>query len=142
MKVKWIDIIKGDEGNHEYRSRLVAKEIKMDKRLDLFAATPPLAAKKTLFSAAVTDGIGYSQGHMDSGMEIDSVDISRALFQADAIPEVYVELSGENHGHGMCGKLTKSMYGTRDAAQNWGLAYTQFMTDSGFVREPSSPCVF
>ena len=59
VKVKWIDINKGDGVNHEYRSRLVAKEIKMDKRLDLFAATPHLEAKKLLFGAAVTDGIGF-----------------------------------------------------------------------------------
>ena len=49
VKVKWVDINKGDNVNHEYRSRLVAKELKLDKRLDLFAATPPLEAKKFLF---------------------------------------------------------------------------------------------
>ena len=47
LKVRWIDINKGDEVNREYRSRLVAKEIKTDKREDLFAATPPLEAKKS-----------------------------------------------------------------------------------------------
>ena len=41
VKVKWVDFGKGDNVNHEYRSRLVAKEIEMDKRLDLFVATPP-----------------------------------------------------------------------------------------------------
>jgi hypothetical protein len=42
----------------------------------------------------------------------------------------------------MCGKLVKSMYGTRDAAQNWEEEYTGFMTDNGFVRGLGSPCVF
>ena len=46
--VKWIDITKGDEVNHEYRSRLVAKEIKMDKRLDLFAATPHFGVEEAI----------------------------------------------------------------------------------------------
>jgi len=142
VKVKWIDINKGDNVNHEYRSRLVAKEIKMDKRLDLFAATPPLEAKKLFFSAAVTEGIGYDAGYQQSGMKIDFIDISRAFFQADAIREVYVELPAEDAADGMCAKLKKSMYGTRDAAQNWGYAYTQFMCDTGFVRGQSSPCVF
>ena len=40
-------------------SRLVAKEIKADRRLDLFAAAPPLEAKKLLFSFAVTEEIGF-----------------------------------------------------------------------------------
>ena len=48
---------KGDISNPEYRSRLVAKEIKKDKRQDLFAATPPLECKKLLFSMAVTKGM-------------------------------------------------------------------------------------
>ena len=50
LAIRWIDINKGDAENEEYRSRWVAKEIKMDKREDLFAATPPLEAKKMLFS--------------------------------------------------------------------------------------------
>ena len=43
---RWIDVNKGDDDNPEYRSRLVAQEIKRDNREDLFAATPPLEAKK------------------------------------------------------------------------------------------------
>ena len=42
----------------------------------------------------------------------------------------------------MCGKLLKSMYGTRDAAQNWGMAYCEFMQSIGFQRGKASPCVF
>ncbi len=54
IKVRWVIVNKGDKENPEYRARLVAKEIKMDQRLDLFAATPPLEAKKFLFSLAVS----------------------------------------------------------------------------------------
>ena len=49
LGIRWIDINKGDDEYEEYRSRLVAKEIKHDKRDDLFAATPPLEAIKILF---------------------------------------------------------------------------------------------
>ena len=38
---RWIDINKGDTANPNYRSRLVAKEFKVDNRPELFAATPP-----------------------------------------------------------------------------------------------------
>ena len=57
--VRWVDISKGDSASPENRSRLVAKKIRKDKRADLFAATPPLEAKKALFSFAVTEGIGW-----------------------------------------------------------------------------------
>ena len=78
---KWIDINKGDDEYEEYRSRLVAKEIKTDKREDLFAATPPLKAIKILLSCAVTQGIGYKE-KVTEGMKIDFVDTRRACFHA------------------------------------------------------------
>jgi hypothetical protein len=48
---RWVDVNKGDESNPDYRSRLVAQEIKRDNREDLFAATPPLDAKKMLMGS-------------------------------------------------------------------------------------------
>ena len=51
-----------DDVHPEYRARLVAKELNLCKREDLFAATPPLEAKKLLLSMAVTEGIGYQAG--------------------------------------------------------------------------------
>ena len=142
LKVRWVDINKGDDVTPEYRSRLVAKEIKIDKRWDLFAATPPLEAKKMLFSMAVTEGIGYVEGKRKEGMKLDFIDVRRAYFHADAIREVYVELCDEDWEEGMCGRLVKSMYGTRDAAFNWETAYSEFMEEGGFKRGRASPCVF
>ena len=49
----------------------------MGKRLDLFAAAPHVEAKKTFFSSSVTEGVGYSLRHMESGMRIHFVDIRR-----------------------------------------------------------------
>ena len=74
-------------------------------------------------------------------MKIDFIDISRAFSQADAVRDVYVELAAADAEPGMCRKLKKSLYGTREAAQNWGQTYSQFMQDAGFARGQSSPCV-
>ena len=89
---RWVDINKGDDVNPEYRARLVAKEINTGKRDDLFAATPPLEAKKALLSMAVTEGIGFKRGHRQSGKNLDFIDIRRAYFHARAIIWVYVDL--------------------------------------------------
>ena len=60
---RWIDVNKGDDKNVEYRSRLVAQELKRFSWADdLFAATPPLEVKKLIFSMAVTEGIGFKEG--------------------------------------------------------------------------------
>ena len=61
IKIRWVDINKGDKVHPEYRSRLVAKDFKNDKNMDLFAATPPLEALKLLMSMWMTEGIGWSK---------------------------------------------------------------------------------
>ncbi len=127
-----MDTNKGDKENPEYRCRLVAKEIKWDKREDLFAATPPLEAKKVLFSLFANM----------PGLCLDFTDVMRAYFHAKARREVYVELPKEDQQEGMCGRLKKTMYGTRDAAQNWELEYTEMMTEAGFIQGSYSACIF
>ena len=75
---------KGDEENPEYRSRLVAKEIKKDKREDLFAATPPHEANKSIFAlAARTDRAAH--GDMN---KLVFIDVRRAYFNAIAVRDV------------------------------------------------------
>ena len=119
--VRWVDVNKGDEVHPEYRSRLVAKEIKTDNRTDWFAATPPLEAKKLLFMMAVTYEVGFSDKWCS---KLDFIDVKKAYLQASARRDVYVQLPPEEREEGKCGKLIKAMYGTRDAAQNWEMEYT------------------
>ncbi len=109
--VKWVDANRGDKDKPEYGCRLVAKEVKKEKREDLFAATPPLEAKKMLFSlwASVP------------GMCLDFRDVVCAYFHARARRKNYVGLSKEDFEEGKCGLLKKALYGTRDSAQNWKL---------------------
>ena len=42
IKLRWVDVNKGDDKDPKYRSRIVAKEIRKDVRPELFAATPPI----------------------------------------------------------------------------------------------------
>ena len=56
IKVRWVDVNKGSKEVPEIRSRLVAKEIKVNDRSDLFAGTPPLEALKLLLSMAASSG--------------------------------------------------------------------------------------
>lgn len=141
IAVRWVDINKGDEINPDYRSRLVAKELRTNKREDLFAATPPLEAKKVLFSLAVTQGVGW--GNVGDPLKLEFIDISRAFFHARARREIYVDLRPEDSEEGMCALLLKSLYGTRDAPQNWEYEYSEDLVGTlGFVRGISSPCTY
>jgi hypothetical protein len=62
--------MEGDIENPEYRSKQVAKEIHTHKREDLFAATPPLEARKMLISLAMTEGVGFRRGGERNGMKL------------------------------------------------------------------------
>ena len=117
--VRWIDCNKGDAVHPNFRSRLVAKEINKDSRIHLFAATPPLEAKKILFSLALTEGCGYDRGNRGDGMKLDFIDVRKAYFNAPARRAVYVDLPTEISEPGTCGRLLRSLYGTRGVAQNW-----------------------
>ena len=140
---RWVDVNKGDEENPDYRSRLVAQEINDRKREDLFAATPPLEAKKLLFAMAMTAGIGYQTGVRHRGHKLEFIDVRRAYFHAKARRDVYVQqLPPEDAEEGMCGKLNKALYGTRDVAQNWEHEYIEFLEQLGFRRGISTPCIF
>ena len=116
--VRWIDINNGGTDNPNYRPRFVAREINICKRDDLFAATPPLEALKTIIAMTATSNKG----------EIIMVNyISRAFFHAKAERDVFVQLPEEDKGENdekLCGKLQYSMYGTRDAAKNWFHEYS------------------
>ena len=48
--MRWVDISKGHEPHPKYGFRIVAKEIKIDNRPELFAATPPLEFIKYFIS--------------------------------------------------------------------------------------------
>ena len=138
--IRWVDINKGDSNNPEYRSRLVAKEINTGKRDDLFAAMPPLEAVKMLLALATTRSV--NRARKGKVMKLEFIDVSRAYFHALVRRLVYIDLPEEDAQEGMCGRLVKSMYGTRDAAQNWERAYSNFMEEAGFTRGVASPCMF
>jgi hypothetical protein len=58
ISTKWVDIDKGTLGSPDVRCRLVARDFKPRgerDREDLFAAMPPLEAKKLIFQKAVTE---------------------------------------------------------------------------------------
>ena len=77
--VRRIDCNEGDAVHPSFRSRLVAKEIKKDSMIDLFAATPPIEAKKSLSSLAVTEGYWFHRENRDDGIKLDVTDIRKRI---------------------------------------------------------------
>ena len=55
---------------------------------------------------------------------------------------MYIDLPPELAQAGMCAKLHKSLYGTRDVALNWSQAYSEVLEGMGLVKGRSSPCSY
>ena len=141
IKIRWIDINKGDEKFPNYRSRLVAKEINRCKSSDMYAATPPLESIKFIISMAAS-----TDGKQNSNIKLMVNDVKRAYFYAPSRRRVFIELPEEDYQEGdeeFEGELDYSMYGTRDAAQNWENKYSDVMINKlGFTQGKASPCHF
>jgi hypothetical protein len=139
IPVRWVDTNKGTEGDPNYRSRVVAKELKATHPGDpaeLYAATPPLEAVKVVISHAASGGRKRA---------LMIIDIRRAYFNAPARRPVYIEIPPEDWEPGdehKCARLNSSLYGTRDAARNWEEELTKFMLSQGAVMGKSSSCVY
>ena len=149
ISVRWVDVNKGDDVSPNYRSRLVAREIRRHGEEPIFAPTPPLESLRTVLSFAATDLPGHRHVRDPSSedrTQLSFIDVARAYFCAATDPNdpTYVELPDEHPGkaQGLCGKLLKHMYGTRKAADGWHCEYSGALMDMGFEVGDASACVF
>ena len=119
----------------------MAKEINTYKRQDLFAATPPLEAKKLLFSEYAT--IARSPANADNEIVLSFVDIKKAYFNGVPRRNVHLafpkELAIPEH---LVAHLKRCVYGTRDAGAIWEDCYADALMEMGFERGTASPCCF
>jgi hypothetical protein len=137
ISVRCLDVSKGDDNVVEIRSSLVARAMNNRKTDEFFAATPPLGAKRMLFSMMAA---GPQKGSRERKLLF--VDVKRAYFNAVATLDAFVHLPPEMAEEGMCAKLKKCMCGTRDAATRWEATYVQALVRNGFEQGKASPCCF
>ena len=148
VKVRWIDTNKGDPTNPNFRSRLVAKDIKAAKKPEdqlpanlLFSSTPPLEAMRLLCSLYATQKRSKHGELLKMGLW----DISRAHFYGVPKRKIFIELPSEepaSEGGQNCGLLERSMYGAQDAPNIWQSHYSQILVDAGYQRGKSNSSVF
>ena len=150
ISVRWVDVNKGDDDHPDYRSRLVAREIRRKGEEPIFAPSPPLESLRLIVSMAATDLPGGPRHVRDplspQRTQISLIDITRAYFWAETDPEdpTYVALPSEDadHERGMCGLLKRHMYGTKAAADGWHTEMASTLSDFGFEVGDASACVF
>ena len=144
ISMKWVDRNKGDSQRPNFRSRLVCREVKRASDAEYipefasFSAMPPLEGLKTLLSLMTT----LKRSKRGNALVLRLLDISRAHFYGCAERDVFVELPEGDRQEGYCGRLLKSVYGTRDAAAIWEKSYSHLLVSAGFVKSAAFPTCF
>ncbi len=148
ITVRWVDVNKGDELRPNYRSRLVARQMRAQDTSgnSYFAPAPPLEALRTVISLAMTEIGDHKPNHDPASpkrTQMSFVDIARAYFNAvvdEKDPPTFVSLPKEDgDSTSMCARLLRHMYGTRMAADGWQEEYSTFLIGIGFVQGTASP---
>ena len=137
---RWVNCNKGDLSEPDVRCRLVAQEVNHgDGPTEAFyAATPPLEAKRLLFSQWAKE-----QKRHGKHLKLSFVDIRKAYFNGKPKRSLYVRLPPElGLPKDVVGKLDRCMYGTRDAGAIWETCYVDCLVGLGFVQGVGSPCCF
>ena len=129
ISTKWVDVNKGDQQDYDIRCRLVAREMGGGKSDEFYAPTPPLEAKRLLFSEAATNRrFGKHE------KKLLFIDVRKAYFNAKVDRPTLIELPPEMQWAGHCGRLIRCMYGTKSAAMRWEDTYTQALGRLGFAQ--------
>ena len=128
VSTKWVLTLKG----LDVRARLVACEVKGSDASEahLFAATPPLDALRVLIALAASM----------PDLSLDFLDIQKAHLNGTSTRCIVVKLPKQAGGGYAI--LARTLYGTRDAAAAWDECIFQVMTNLGFERGRSCPCLY
>ena len=140
IRTRWVLCNKGDALKPEVRARLVACEDNTytDTTGAFYASTPPLEAKRMLFSE-------FASRRFRDGKPLQRsfLDITKAYFNGTPRRDLHVRLPPElGLPSNIVGSLLRCVYGTRDAGSIWEGTYASQLAKMGFVRGKASPCCF
>ena len=141
VRMRWVICNKGDEAEYDVRARLVACEVNTFKTDEYFASTPPLEAKRLLFSEFARTV--FHPEHKAKDVVISFVDVKKAYFNGRPRRNVHLvfpkELGIPAH---LVAHLNRCVYGTRDAGAIWEDCYADALQEFGFTRGVANPCCF
>ena len=135
---RWVNCNKNDIADPDVRCRLVGQEVNLFADESFYTVTPPLEAKRLIFSEYASE-----QSRNGKPLQISFIDVKKAYFYGVPTRDIYVRLPYElGVSKKFVGKLVRCMYGTRDAGAIWESCYASALINLGFVQGGASPCCF
>ena len=122
VRSRWVLCNKGDNKLPDVRARLVACEINRGDKQDAFyASTPPLEAKKLLFSR-----LAQERRRGSKLLRLSFLDVKKAYFNGIPRRDVYMTIPKEmGLSTQFVAKQVRCVYGTRDAGAIWEDTYRE-----------------
>ncbi|CAK0826515.1 unnamed protein product [Prorocentrum cordatum] len=142
ISTRWTITNKGDVNAPDVRARFVGREFKWKSPAmeNTFAATPPLESLKYLLSRFQSRRRGPARSPGERKILV--LDVSRAHFHPKCRRELYIRLPEEDAQAGFVGRLLRTLYGTRDAANAWDEFFNEAIVRREYEVGLSSPCLY
>ena len=103
-----------------------------------FASTPPLEAKRMMFSQFASE-----RTRKKKPLCLSFVDVRKAYFDGRPTRNLCMAFSKEKGlAPNLVGKLIRCAYGCRDAGHIWELCNRGALESMGFITGSASPCCF
>lgn len=133
---KWVYKIKLDESGRisKYKARLVAQGFSQKYGVDFDEVFAPVAKSSTFrLLLSVSGKKGYTVQHFD---------VKTAFLNGTLEEDIYLKQPpGFQNGTGVY-KLSKSLYGLKQAARNWNLTLNKMFINNGFRQSNEDKCLY
>jgi len=142
LQTKWVLKLKtkADGSLDKYKARLVVKGYNQIAGVDFHSTYAPVAFMTTVRTVLA---------HITKeNLEAEQLDISSAFLQAKVSDDIFIDIpEGFDYGCGAEGtrrllKLTKSLYGIKQAPYEWNQCLHNWLIEQDFVQSAADKCLY